>query len=68
MMQVKFFEVRDWRTFIPVMATRFEPRNEQERYLLSRAGYGKYGLGTTGKAGGEPYHFSHIWLCLFLLW
>lgn len=36
----KLFEVRDEGTCIPVMATRFAPENEQERYLLARAGYG----------------------------
>jgi hypothetical protein len=45
-MIVKAFEVRDKGTFIPVIAVKMIPtqqggRFEQERYLLSRAGYGK---------------------------
>jgi len=40
-MEVKLFEVRDRGTFIPVIAIRLGSRNEAERYLLSRAGYGQ---------------------------
>jgi hypothetical protein len=40
-MEVKTFEVRDEGTFIPVLAIRLWPRTEEERYLLSRAGYGR---------------------------
>lgn len=39
-MDVKLFEIRDKGTFLPVMAVRLESRNEAERYLLSRTGYG----------------------------
>lgn len=41
-MITKTFEIRDKATFIPVLAIQlisFE--NEQDRYLLSRAGYGR---------------------------
>lgn len=40
-MDTKLFEVRDEGTFIPVMAVRLNPRNEQERYLAARSGYGR---------------------------
>ena len=40
-MEVKTFEVRDEGTFISVLAVRLWPRSEEERYLLSRAGYGR---------------------------
>lgn len=39
--RTKLLEVRDEGTFIPVLAIKFDAQNEQERYLLSRSGYGK---------------------------
>ena len=39
-METKLFEIRDSATFIPILAVRFTPANEQESYLLARAGYG----------------------------
>lgn len=39
-MEVKLFEIRDAGTFISVVALKFNNQSEQERYLLSRAGYG----------------------------
>lgn len=40
-MTAKTIEIRDSATFIPALAVRLEPTNESDRYLLSRAGYGK---------------------------
>ena len=40
--QVKVFEIRDRMTFKPMMAIRLNPSNEAERYLLARAGFGRY--------------------------
>lgn len=40
-MSMKILEVRDEGTFIPVLAFRFDPSNEAERYLLAMAGYGR---------------------------
>lgn len=40
-METKLFEVRDRGTLIAVITIRLGCRNEQERYLLSRCGYGK---------------------------
>lgn len=40
-MQTKVFELRDVGTFLVVLAIRLESKSEQERYLLSRAGFGK---------------------------
>jgi hypothetical protein len=40
-MEVKTFEVRDEGTFIPVLAISLAPNNEEDRYLLARAGYGR---------------------------
>lgn len=37
----KTFEVRDVGTFIPVLAIKLAPNCEEDRYLLSRSGYGK---------------------------
>ncbi len=38
-MEVKCLEVRDDRTFIPVICIRPVPDNEEQRYLLRRDGY-----------------------------
>ncbi len=38
--EVKFFEVRDAMTFIPVMAVRGHTEPGPEHYLLRRAGWG----------------------------
>jgi hypothetical protein len=40
-MEVKLFELRDRSTFIPVLCVRLSSRNEAERYLLARSGYGR---------------------------
>jgi hypothetical protein len=40
-MRTKLFEIRDSMTFIPAIAIHLLPAGEQERYLLSRAGYGQ---------------------------
>ena len=40
-MKAKLFEVRDAATFIPVLAVQFGSEHEAERYLASRAGYGR---------------------------
>lgn len=40
-MTTKLFELRDEGTFIPVIAVQLNPRNEQERYLCARSGYGR---------------------------
>ena len=40
-MITKTIEVRDQATFIPMLAIKLCPGNSQDRYLLSRAGYGK---------------------------
>lgn len=38
-MKVKILEIRDRMTFIPAMATLVEPENEDQRSLLSAAGF-----------------------------
>lgn len=40
-MTSKTFEIRDRGTFIPVLAIRLDPATEADRFLISRAGYGK---------------------------
>lgn len=40
-MESKTLEIRDRMTFIAVLATKAGPRNEDERYLWSRSGYGR---------------------------
>ena len=39
-MNAKTFEIRDAGTFIPVLAVQLSPGNEEDRYLIGRAGYG----------------------------
>lgn len=39
-MEVKLFEVRDKGAFIAVIAIKPGSRNEAERYLMARSGYG----------------------------
>jgi hypothetical protein len=39
-MEVKAIELRDRATFIPAIAIRLDPANEEEFYLLARAGFG----------------------------
>lgn len=41
-MEVKLLEIRDAGTFIPVMAICMESTNEEQRWLLARAGYGAH--------------------------
>jgi hypothetical protein len=43
-MIIKTLEVRDGKTFIPVVAIQPNPRIEEELYLWSRGGYGKNAL------------------------
>lgn len=40
-MTIKLFEVRDVATTVPVMAIGLTGRNERERWLLARSGYGQ---------------------------
>lgn len=40
MKEIKYFEVRDAATFIPVMAIRITVTDSDRDYLLRRAGYG----------------------------
>lgn len=56
MSEVKYFEVRDRATFMPVMAVRLRNRTPQEFALLRRAGYSAEQIGApTGAPGFEPY-------------
>lgn len=38
-MKAKAFEIRDHHTFIPMVAIKLDPANDQEAYLLRRAGF-----------------------------
>lgn len=40
-MNIKLFEIRDRDTLIPIIALRLGGRDEAERWLLARAGFGK---------------------------
>jgi hypothetical protein len=42
-MNTKLFEVRATATNIPIIATKLEPSNEQEQWLLGHCGYGQHG-------------------------
>ena len=52
-MIAKTFEVRDRATFIPVLAVKLQPTNEQDRYLLARSGY--------GRTAGEQSNYVILW-------
>lgn len=66
----KTIEIRDAGTFIPALAVKLEPTNEQDRYLLGRSGYGttperqaEYVVlmrlaGGTGQATCDPYEWD----------
>lgn len=70
-MEIKIFEIRDSATFIPVMGIRLsDDANEQERWLLRRAGYSRHDLavgrfillctlsGGDGRARCDPYDWA----------
>lgn len=69
-MIAKCFEIRDNGTFIPVLAVKLESTNEGDRYLLSRAGYGRTSAeqasyvqlieinGGNGKSNCDPYEWD----------
>lgn len=40
-MEAKLFELRDKATFIVLLAVKLDPTCDKDRYLLSRAGYGR---------------------------
>lgn len=64
-MQVKLFEVRDSGTFIPMIAIQLSSRNEAERFLLSRAGYGRTQFDQyvlfAGLEGGKICYDQYDW-------
>jgi hypothetical protein len=64
-MEVKLIEIRDRQTFISAIAIKPASRNEKERYLMARAGYGRdtseheiYVLFARLDAQGMPFHYS----------
>ena len=70
-MEVILVEIRDSMTFIPAMVIRLDPRDETERYLLGRAGYGMTRTDQSGyiilckldgdklAAQHDPYEWAH---------
>ena len=44
-MEIKSLEIRDRATFIPALAIRFGARDERDRFLLARAGFGNMPIG-----------------------
>jgi len=44
-MEIKMLEIRDKATFMPVMAIDVCAESEEQKYLLSRAGFGTSGRG-----------------------
>jgi hypothetical protein len=64
--EVKFFEVRDSMTFIPVYAVRFEQEGDgsDEEYLLRAGGWGRLGTATylttisEARTGYNPHAFG----------
>lgn len=71
-MIAKTFEIRDAGTFIPVLAVKLIPGCEADRYLLSRAGYGRHPddqaqyvllcqiSGGFGRCSSDPYEWGGI--------
>lgn len=69
-MITKTFEIRDKSTFIPVLAIKMRPGCEPDRYLFSRAGFGRSSAeqdeyiflikidGGNGKATCDPYDWN----------
>ena len=65
-MNAKLFELRDRETFVPVLAVLMESEQDQEAWLLRRAGYGPMtnlvlmaGIGThPDKASYSPYDWG----------
>ena len=66
-MITKLFEIRDKVMFIPILAIKLAPENEQESWLLARAGYradvGNKVLmcqinGGEGKCSSDPYFWG----------
>jgi hypothetical protein len=64
-MEVKMLEIRDRNTFMPVLAIRPVPANEEQRYLLRRDGYAgnaseRCVILVKNQCGGvsyDPYHW-----------
>jgi len=48
MLKTKILEIRDKGIFIPILAIRFRPQTEEQRYLLAKAGYGSTFLQQAG--------------------
>ena len=46
-MILKAIEIRDAATFIPAVAIKMEPANEEQRYLMARVGFHD-GVGSPG--------------------
>lgn len=76
-MTSKLFELRDKGTFVPVLCTLMESAHDQERWLLSRAGYEvrsnlilMTGLAGLEKSAYSPYawgpnrtrHVAHLYI------
>jgi hypothetical protein len=51
-MEVKFFELRDSATLIPIMAMKFRHTTPKERRLIKRSGY-----------GSDDYQQTYVLLC-----
>lgn len=66
----KTFEIRDKGTFIPVLCVKLLPESDKDRFLLARAGYGRFTNeqgryvlmcqinGGIGKASSDPYSWG----------
>lgn len=66
-MITKFFEIRDRGTFIPALAIQLNSKNETERFLLSRSGFGQDSIATQRYIylihlqANECTYDSHAW-------
>lgn len=69
MMETKTFEIRDEGTHIPILCVKLTARDERDRYILARAGYGdephRYVTmimidGGHGKATSDPFKWGGL--------
>ena len=67
MMETKTFEIRDEGTHIPILCVKLTARDERDRYILARAGYGDGSRdyvtmiminGGYGKATSDPFKWG----------
>jgi hypothetical protein len=63
--RLKFFELRDRGTFIPIVCVLMEASNAKDAFLLTRSGYSTYGpplvLLSRCSGGGRAHYDPYAW-------